>query len=154
MDGAAKIRGLLLVTPGPVREARGGVQHDSARGHHHGLLERILRASPPAGLLRGAAVPYGAGHDDAYDPPGAHMGPKGYLYPRFVFERRGLGQGQDERSRGLFRVGGQKLRGQNGGGKFREVDGGFACQDVCVMGENAAGFTEIVVLLAYTQTAN
>lgn len=80
MDGAAEAGWQLLVPPGPEREARGRLLHDAARRHHHGLPERVLRPSPTAGLLRGAAQPDGTRHDDADDTAGADLGPASHLH--------------------------------------------------------------------------
>lgn len=118
VDGAAEARGVVLVAPGPVREARGGLQHDLARRHHHGLPERVLRPPAPAGLLRGAAVADGARHHDADDPAGAHLGAARHLHPGLLSEGRRPGQGEDERGGGLLRARRQELRRQNGGGEF------------------------------------
>jgi len=49
MDGTTKVGRLLLVAQGAERKARGRVQHHSARGHHHGLPQRVLRAPPASG---------------------------------------------------------------------------------------------------------
>lgn len=117
MDGTAEAGRLVLVAPGSIGETRGGVQHDAARRHHHGLPERVLRPPPTPGLLRGAAVAHGAGHDHADDPTSAYLGPAGDLHPGLVSEGRRLGQGQDERGRGLFHFGRQELRRQNCSGK-------------------------------------
>lgn len=113
MDGAPEAGRVVLVAPGAVGEARGGLQHDTARGHHHGLPERVLRASAAAGLLRGAALAHGAGHDDAHDPAGAHLGATRHLHPGLLPEGRRPGSRPHERGRGLLRARRQKLRRQN-----------------------------------------
>lgn len=65
------------------------------------------------GLLRGAAVADGAGHDDAHDTAGADMGAARDLHPGLVPEGRRPGEGADERGRGVLRTGGAQLLGQN-----------------------------------------
>ncbi|XP_058792086.1 uncharacterized protein LOC131664760 isoform X6 [Phymastichus coffea] len=113
VDGKAKARRLLLVSPGAEREARRGLQHDPASRYHYGFPERILRASAATGLLRGAAVADGAGHDDAHDPAGADMGAAGDLHPGLVPEGRRPGASAHERGRGLLRAGRAQLRRQD-----------------------------------------
>lgn len=74
-----------------------------------------------SGLLRGAAVAHGAGHDDAHDTAGAHMGATGNLHPGLVSEGRGSDTRPHERGRGLLRSGRPKLRGQDCRGRAHDT---------------------------------
>lgn len=67
MDGATEARGVVLVAPSSVREARGGVLHHAARGHDHGLSERVLRAPATTGLLCSSPVADGTRYYDEND---------------------------------------------------------------------------------------
>lgn len=91
VDGTPKAQRLLLLSSGPFREARGGVQHHAARRHHHGLLERVLRTSIVTRLLRRPAVSHGTRHDHAHDPAGSHVGPASHIHPGIVSQGRGFG---------------------------------------------------------------
>ena len=59
--GAQEARGVVLGPPGAEREARGGVQHQPAGRHHHGLPQRVLRAPPFAGISASISAPSFAG---------------------------------------------------------------------------------------------
>lgn len=49
VDGTTEAGRFVLVAPSSIGEARGCVQHDAARGHHHGFSQRVLRSSAAAG---------------------------------------------------------------------------------------------------------
>lgn len=104
LDGTPKAGRQLFLASGPKRKARCRLFDDTARRHDHGLSERILRPSTAAGLLRGAAQPNGAGHNDADDPAGADLGATRHLHSGFMPERRRPSQSPNERGGGLLYI--------------------------------------------------